>query len=78
MKYLQPHKLKPLNKDILIVAKYLYSYLKIKKNVKLEKVLSYLKKEMKINEKHIILAINFLYSFDKIYYDPNRDIIGLK
>jgi len=78
MKYLRPHKLKSLNKDILVVSKYLFNLLKQKKEVKLNNTIKYLKKELKTNEKPIILAINFLFTFDKIEYNLKKDTLRLK
>ena len=78
MKYLRPHKLKPLNRDALIVSKYLFDLLKQKKEIKLNDTIKYLKKELKINEKPIIFAINFLFAFDKIEYHLKKDTLRLK
>ena len=78
MKHLTPHKLKPLNKNILVVSKYLLDLLKDEKNKKFNDIVEELKQKLNINEKIIVFAINFLFVFDKIDYDVNKDILRLK
>ena len=78
MKYLKPHKLKPLKKDILVVSKVILDTLNTKKEIKITYLIKDIKKELKIDEKPIIFAINFLYIFDKIEYIVNKDLIRIK
>jgi len=78
MKYLKPHKLKPLKKDILIVSKVILDILNTKKEIKITYLIKDIKRELKIDEKSIIFAINFLYIFDKIEYIVSKDLIRIK
>ena len=78
MKYLKPHKLKPLKKDILVVSKVILDTLNTKKEIKITYLIKDIKKELKIDEKPIIFAINFLYIFDKIEYIVSKDLIRIK
>jgi len=78
MKYLKPHKLKPLKKDILIVSKVILDILNTKKEIKITYLIKNIKRELKIDEKSIIFAINFLYIFDKIEYIVSKDLIRIK
>jgi len=78
MKYLKPHKLKPLQKDILVVSKVILDILNIKEEIKITYLINNVKKQLNIDEKPIIFAINFLYVFDKIEYIVSRDLIRIK
>ena len=78
MKYLKPHKLKPLKKDILVVSKVILDTLNTKKEIKITYLIKDIKRELKIDEKPIIFAINFLYIFDKIEYIVSKDLIRIK
>ena len=80
MKYIKPHKLKPLNEDILVVSKYIINDLKDTYNQedKLSNVLHRLKKKLKISEKSFMFGLNFLYIFNKVEYEKNEDRISLK
>jgi len=78
MKYLKPHKLKPLKKDILVVSKVILDTLNTKKEIKITYLIRDIKRKLKIDERSIIFAINFLYIFDKIEYIVNKDLIRIK
>jgi len=78
MKYLKPHKLKPLKKDILVVSKVILDTLNTKKEIKITYLIRDIRRELKIDERSIIFAINFLYIFDKIEYIVNKDLIRIK
>jgi len=79
MKYLQPHKLKPLNQDILVTAVYILNYLKNTKakEEKLSIILSKIKLKLNSTEKSFLYGLNFLYMFNKINYNKNEDKIIL-
>jgi len=80
MTHIKPHKLKPLNKDILVVSKYIINDLKDIHNQedKISNVLLRLKKKLKISDKSFIFSLNFLYMFNKIEYKKNEDKVLLK
>lgn len=80
MTHIKPHKLKPLNEDILVVSKYIINDLKDIHNQedKISNVLLRLKKKLKISNKSFIFSLNFLYMFNKIEYKKNEDKVLLK
>ncbi|WP_324172026.1 ABC-three component system middle component 8 [Sulfurimonas sp.] len=80
MTYIKPHKLKPLNEDILVVSKYIINDLKDIHNQedKISNVLLRLKNKLKISDKSFIFSLNFLYMFNKIEYKKNEDKVLLK
>jgi len=80
MTHIKPHKLKPLNEDILVVSKYIINDLKDIHNQedKISNILLRLKKKLKISDKSFIFSLNFLYMFDKIEYKKNEDKVLLK
>jgi len=79
MKHLQPHKLKPLNQDILVTSVYILNYLKNTKNreEKLSIILDNIKKKIKGTEKSFLYGLNFLYMFNKINYTKDDDKVIL-
>lgn len=79
MKHLQPHKLKPLNQDILVTSVYILNYLKntTVKQEKLSILLFNIKRKLNTTEKSFLYGLNFLYMFEKINYDKNEDKITL-
>jgi hypothetical protein len=80
MTHIKPHKLKPLNEDILVVSKYIINDLKDIHNQedKISNILFRLKKKLKISDKSFIFSLNFLYMFGKIEYKKNEDKVLLK
>lgn len=79
MKYLKPHKLKPLNQDILVTSVYILNSLKntTHREEKLSILLSNIKKKLNTTEKSFLYGLNFLYMFKKINYDKKNDRIIL-
>jgi len=79
MKHLQPHKLKPLNQDILVTSIYILNYLKNTQNKeeKLSIVLNSIKKKINGTEKSFLYGLNFLYMFNKINYSKSDDKVIL-
>lgn len=79
MKYLHPHKLKPLNQDILVISIYILNYLKNTpiKEEKLSVILSHIRKKLNSTEKTFLYGLNFLYMFKKIDYNKNDDKVIL-
>ena len=79
MKHLQPHKLKPLNQDILVTSIYILNYLKNTKNKeeKLSIILDNIKKKIKGTEKSFLYGLNILYMFNKINYSKDDDKVIL-
>lgn len=79
MKYLHPHKLKPLNQDILVTSIYILGYLKNTKNkeAKLSTILSKIKIQLNSTDKSFLHGLNFLFLFNKINYHKNEDKIIL-
>ncbi len=76
MNYLNPHKLKSIKKQPIVVASHIEKYLRLKGGkCKINDLVSYLKKELAISEKEVSFGINFLYILLKVDYNKEEDTL---
>ncbi len=77
VKFIAPHKLKPLNKDILVVSAFVLKHLKANNQSKLSILLESARDKLEIEEKHFLYSLNLLFVFNKIKYDQKMDTLEL-
>jgi len=79
MKFLRPHKLKDLRKEPIVIAMHVEKYLQENRGrVKLQDLIDFLKRRLKINEEKIVFGLNFLYILGKLEYKKDTDEVRRK